>query len=388
MEWTAEPGPRELEQMIFLAAQAAERNPERPEVWLLLADLHRLKEDHSQAEAVLARGVTVLPSDSELRAAFVEVRSQRGDIESAITEAGEAARLSPSNRAAQLVYFKLLLEHAEADQAAAMVPALKQLKIGDHSLLSFLLNKCRSHQDLSELRDYCGAVLSKDPGCTAAMYAKAVAMAKLGEVDSARAVLSLEDLVSVRELAAPVGYASEQLFHIELLAEIQQHPTLIRDPKGKSTRGGHQTAFLKRSDGPAINTLIEHIQYEVDRYVEALSEEASTFKLSRPQRATLSIWAVIYDEHGRQDSHFHPSGWLSGVYYPQIGKSDRSSRRGELLIGAVDPAEGFEPPWGIRAVEPKAGRLVLFPSYVPHATAPAGTGRVAVAFDVMQSTTF
>lgn len=93
----------------------------------------------------------------------------------------------------------------------------------------------------------------------------------------------------------------------------------------------------------------------------------------------MSIWAVIYDDHGRQDSHFHPSGWLSGVYYPQAGS-------GDLLIGALDAAEAIDPPWGARAVDPVEGRLVLFPSYVPHSTAPAAAGRVSVAFDVMPST--
>jgi hypothetical protein len=261
---------------------------------------------------------------------------------------------------------------------------LKKLKVADESLFSFLLRNCHSHDDLRELQDYCDTVLANRPGCTAAIYTKAMTLGRRGDLAAARAVLSVDSHIWVRDLAAPSRYASKQVFHSALIDEIRRHPTLVKDPIEKATRGGHQTSFLGSSDGPAIATLIELIQKEVDSYVEAL-DQASSLALSAPPAATISIWAVIYDNAGRQVSHFHPSGWLSGVYYAHAVKGEGNENAGDLLIGALDSAEGLAPPWGIRAVDPAAGRIVLFPSYVPHATAPASTGRIAIGFDVLPS---
>jgi hypothetical protein len=58
------------------------------------------------------------------------------------------------------------------------------------------------------------------------------------------------------------------------------------------------------------------------------------------------------------------------------------------MLGTIDPALGVEPPWGVCPVEPVPGRLVLFPSYMPHGTeASACPGdRICVAFDVVPAT--
>jgi hypothetical protein len=43
------------------------------------------------------------------------------------------------------------------------------------------------------------------------------------------------------------------------------------------------------------------------------------------------------------------------------------------------------PPWGVQEIEPVPGRLLLFPSFLPHATEPTGIAgaRISVAFDVV-----
>ena len=52
---------------------------------------------------------------------------------------------------------------------------------------------------------------------------------------------------------------------------------------------------------------------------------------------------------------------------------------------ATSTSTGFEPPWGTLQIEPVPGRLVLFPSCVPHATEASGVdgARISVAFDVL-----
>jgi uncharacterized protein (TIGR02466 family) len=104
-----------------------------------------------------------------------------------------------------------------------------------------------------------------------------------------------------------------------------------------------------------------------------------------PDTVRINQWAVVYDGSGYQTSHRHPSGWISGVYYV-VAPSDPS--QGALLLGAPQQKIASPPPWGIQRIAPAPGRLVLFPSFVPHATEPCGKDgeRICVAFDVMPAT--
>jgi hypothetical protein len=83
----------------------------------------------------------------------------------------------------------------------------------------------------------------------------------------------------------------------------------------------------------------------------------------------------------------HPLAWLSGVYYVEVpgGLPAEGGRAGWLEFG--QPPERFQvtAPPVLRAVEPRAGRLVIFPSWFYHRTLPfASPGRrTSIAFDVM-----
>jgi hypothetical protein len=84
----------------------------------------------------------------------------------------------------------------------------------------------------------------------------------------------------------------------------------------------------------------------------------------------------------------HPNGWVTGVYYVSAPRPNGANvYRGPLVIGATGTEGTREPPWGTREMEPVPGRLVLFPSFVPHATLPSGVAgdRISIAFDVVDT---
>jgi hypothetical protein len=75
-------------------------------------------------------------------------------------------------------------------------------------------------------------------------------------------------------------------------------------------------------------------------------------------------------------------GWLSSALYialpPDLGKD----QAGWLTIGEPQAQLGLDLP-PLRVIEPKPGRLVLFPSTMWHGTRPFQVGeRLTVAFDV------
>jgi hypothetical protein len=77
-------------------------------------------------------------------------------------------------------------------------------------------------------------------------------------------------------------------------------------------------------------------------------------------------------------------GWISSAFYVQLPPPDKlgPSPAGWLSHGTPPPELGLGlPAYGY--VEPKVGRLALFPSTMWHGTVPFDDGeRLTVAFDV------
>jgi hypothetical protein len=158
-------------------------------------------------------------------------------------------------------------------------------------------------------------------------------------------------------------------------------------PLEQSLRGGTQT------DGP----LFSRIEPEIRALRQAVSEavEAHVAQLPAPiaghptllaRRAPIAFsgsWSVRLTGAGFHVNHVHPAGWLSSAFYVALpdeamGGADHA---GWLSIGEASDLGLDLPP--IRLIEPKPGRLVLFPSTIWHGTRPFAEGeRLTVAFDV------
>jgi hypothetical protein len=157
----------------------------------------------------------------------------------------------------------------------------------------------------------------------------------------------------------------------------------------QSVRGGTQTdgPLLTRID-PLIRRLRQAIVGAVETYVAELPEGDPRHPLlsrRRDRRIRFSgSWSVRLRGGGRHANHTHPQGWISSALYialPSRTPSD-SEDAGWFTLG--EPQEQLRvdsPPW--RTIEPKAGQLVLFPSWMWHGTRPFAEGeRLTVAFDV------
>ena len=95
-------------------------------------------------------------------------------------------------------------------------------------------------------------------------------------------------------------------------------------------------------------------------------------------------WSVRLRDAGFHISHVHPQGWISSALYIALPEAidGGDPHAGWLSLG--DPPSTLAPTVpGARHVEPKPGRLVLFPSWMWHGTVPFERGeRLTVAFDV------
>jgi len=101
------------------------------------------------------------------------------------------------------------------------------------------------------------------------------------------------------------------------------------------------------------------------------------FKLS-------GCWSVKLKPNGYHINHLHPEGWISSAYYVSLPDVTRSGQGQEGWIKFGEP-RWLTPGCAVeKVVQPKEGRLVLFPSYMWHGTIPFSSGeRITAPFDIV-----
>jgi tetratricopeptide (TPR) repeat protein len=190
-----------------------------------------------------------------------------------------------------------------------------------------------------------------------------------------------ERLVGVYDLDLPILP--------ELAARLRELHRTTHQPLEQSVRGGTQTAgtLFSRID-PEIRSLRSAVDAAVETHVAQLpapqpGHPTLSLPRDRPVRFAGS-WSVRLAAGGHHANHIHPAGWFSSALY--VALPDPAARgpepAGWLSLGEPQALLGIDLP-PIRRVEPKPGRLVLFPSTLWHGTVPFDAGeRLTVAFDV------
>ncbi len=161
----------------------------------------------------------------------------------------------------------------------------------------------------------------------------------------------------------------------------------LDQPLEQSLRGGTQT------DGPLFSRIEPEIVALRQGIVETVEAHVAQLPPPQPGHPTLQerrgpirfagSWSVRLTDAGFHVNHVHPAGWISSAFYVALPEA---SMGGETHAGWLSIGEATElgldlPP--IRLIEPKPGRLVLFPSSLWHGTRPFAEGeRLTVAFDV------
>jgi hypothetical protein len=178
-------------------------------------------------------------------------------------------------------------------------------------------------------------------------------------------------------------------FNAELNAWLDRVHPATREYLNQSLRGGTQTPDQLFGKG---HVLVEKIRGRIDkavgRYIREMKQDEQHPFLSRRARdfRHAGSWSSRLRDCGFHINHIHPHGWISSCYYVAVPKAveDVRARQGWIKFG--EP--GLDVPLRNairRAIQPRAGRLVLFPSYMWHGTIPFHDvqPRTTIAFDVV-----
>ncbi|HEX8380302.1 MAG TPA: putative 2OG-Fe(II) oxygenase [Allosphingosinicella sp.] len=154
----------------------------------------------------------------------------------------------------------------------------------------------------------------------------------------------------------------------------------------QSVRSGTQTRWrLFDRREPELAELRAAIDTALADYVSGLPPADAGHPLLRHRDSRLAItgsWSVRLTAGGHHVSHMHPLGLVSSACYFRVPQSASASGEGRLELGRPPPdlRLDLEP---LHVLEPRPGRLILFPSYLHHGTRPFAAGeRLTVAFDV------
>ncbi len=357
---------------IAALVDAALRSPfDKPELIPWLGQSLLMLERKRAAIELLTEAAARTPDDAALWLLLARARLASGDHDSAGTAIDTALRLAPDMKEARLLRFRFLVATGAYEKAQTMTDVIATLPPFDTYHCQLRLH---DEQGCAAIIAASDRALQDHLGHTNAVYFKGLALARLGRNDEARTSIDLDEAVGI--VALPFDAA----FCDALAAEIAANPTLT--PDRRTTRGGLQTLKLDYPGATHIDALLSQLKDAAETY----ASRPGRWPAAAPGEASLNAWAVVYGAQGRQLPHHHGAGWLSGVFYAAAPRAEDGAYAGRLILGEVPAPFGIpDPPWGTRSVAPVPGRLVLFPSFVPHATEETGVTapRISVAFDVV-----
>lgn len=216
---------------------------------------------------------------------------------------------------------------------------------------------------------------------------EATALRGLGQTDLYRALYNY-DFVQGFELQTPPEYNTQAEFLTQLKAACTERQSHGSHPLGQSLRGGTQTTRdLRFADSRVIQDFFQALAAPIKAYIDSMPEDTDhpLFRRKRKAYRLTGAWSVKLSGQGFHVNHIHPEGWISSAFYIDVPKETASSpdKAGWIKFGEPPfkvPGMGYD-----HVVAPRAGMLVLFPSYMWHGTIPItdGSTRITLPFDAV-----
>jgi tetratricopeptide (TPR) repeat protein len=260
-----------------------------------------------------------------------------------------------------------------SDQLFAKLPA----SLPDRAILEARHRlRCREFERASQLVDKARSEKPQDIGA----WALTGLIWRLTGDARAEWLLGQPGLVTSMEVRLDEGQLQRIADCLRGLHRTRAHPI------GQSIRGGTQTRgrLFDRRDAE-VSTLVEAVEEALERYWSSLPPRDEAHPLLRYRDSPRFLggsWSVRLTSGGFHVSHFHPEGILSSACYLVV-PTPKAPMEGWLELGGAPSELGvaIDP---LVVIEPKPGRLALFPSYLFHGTRPFFSGeRLTVAFDVV-----
>jgi uncharacterized protein (TIGR02466 family) len=401
--------------------EAAERHGlAHPRLAATRARALMLLDRYDEAETVLAAVVAARPDDLDSQFMLAQLRHVRGDEDFAAA-LREATQLPAAPPAVAMMHADVLRRAGHTAEAERLIHSLIARHGRAPQLLSSLANLLHESarnaeavaaareaaaalpDDVPVVENYVAALLSAgEPAEAVPVIERFRAQAPLDQrwityrIDAARQLgeplfsewCDVERFVRPYDLPPPPGFSSIEEFNAALRPVIEARHAQRHHPLDQSLRMGTQTSRgLLDDDEPLLMAFRRALAGPIADYQAAIGRDADHPLLARnlaPARL-VGCWSIRLRRGGHHVNHIHPEGWISSAYYlavpPEV--EDPVARSGWIKFGEPRfPMPGGDP---LRFVQPRIGRLVLFPSYMWHGTTPirGDEPRMTIAFDAV-----
>ena len=192
----------------------------------------------------------------------------------------------------------------------------------------------------------------------------------------------LQDKIMIKKEISIIPLFSMPVMSVMLDVDLEKLIEFVLQNKNEdsegalfSNKGGWHSKVLGKKDHEEFIKLKEQITSQLHIYH---SEVFAKMKFTGNMKAfLLDIWAGVNEKHHYNDWHVHPFSTLSGVFYI---KHDGSPENG--VISFKHPEQNIACPnvhWPLQLIEannevsagvidflPKAGKLLIFPSWLQH----------------------
>lgn len=411
---------------LALCQRGLARDGEDAGLLSLAGAIYWSRNDLNQALPLLRKATQLKPNDAEVLTNYGAVLQSLGKLEEAMAHHRRALKARPGYGKAQGNLGAALLQggsHEEAakvfrraldgaprfaEAAAGLGVALQRLGRLDEAGAAqakaieldpenagyrYNLAATRLAQGApAEALEILEGALAREPGEMRKLAFKTGLLAECRKQDQLEVLLDFDRLIAAVPLAVPPGYADIEAFNGDLADHLRAHRSLQFEPPTKATRKGWQSGeVLSKPEGPLV-ALRGGLEAAIRDYLAAHPRDpAHPFLARRPSAWRLKGWATVLESEVHQTTHIHPTGWLSGVYYPALPGALRDGEDGEagwIEFGRPGTDFPLTAVPRVHSLRPREGLLVLFPSYFYHRTLPFSSDepRVSFAFDVIPET--
>jgi predicted Zn-dependent protease len=364
------------------------RHPSHTELLTRAAALAWMLGDAARFADALRRAVERHPRDGGLRLALAGTLENAGFAE----ESERALREGIERGVPDFRLHALLARRCAETGRMAEATRLAAQALAGHPELELVREQAAVvalvGQRAEEALTHTGWLLQRRPLGQFALALHVLALRLAGDARWER-LADPQRVCRVATLDAPAGFDSIEAFNAALGERLRGRHTLKAHPLLNSVRGGTQVEIDPATEtDPLLGQFFALIEGAVGDFVRAMPiDDGHPLFGRRSERFRLSgCWTVrLTGSSGSHVSHMHPRGWLSSAYYVSVPPelAGNPSRAGWLSFGRPPyPVAGLEPTgW----VEPRPGRLALFPSYQWHGVErfPGDGERMTIAFDVV-----
>ena len=329
-------------------------NPDAEELRLAYATALNQKDSFDEAEEVLRDGLRHSIESSALKSLLAYTMEGQGRWEEALKMHAAAAKMPDAVPNQLISYGRALLACQQPEEALRQIQAGAALTPFNQRALAYL--------------GLCWRLLGDERDDV------------LNDYDT---------LVRAYEIPVPEGYSSSAEFNQRLQAVLEPLHIGLRHPAEQTLRGGTQTSgnLFDRRD-PEIVALMTSLTTCIEDYIGRFPRNDNhPLFIRRSENFEFSAsWSVRLANCGYHTMHTHPLGWISSSYYVQVPHevAEGDEHGGGIKFGEPDIDIGEAGKARLK-IQPSAGRLVLFPSYMWHGTVPfeSDEPRMTTPFDVV-----